>query len=118
MFLKNPHILHICAIIMLVMALLAPVTGVCHEGERGSAPEVTTLSIAHDQTGTPCCPDSEHNDDNYCGHCSTCPCHAPLPPTTIQLSIITSTLKITFSEPTLYFPKVYLSLFDPPDVTA
>jgi len=109
--------LHLSAIVMLLVMLLSPVIGVCHDDEFCASPAGNTVSMPHDRQDAPCSPDSGRHDPSH-DSCSDCPCHSPLPPTVIKVSVVTSEINNSHSDPSLYFPEVYLSLFDPPDVAA
>jgi hypothetical protein len=68
--------------------------------------------------GTPDTPDTHPAGDHIClGDCG-CPCHAPLPSVLLSFSISRISTRFAATEPVHFLPEVYLSLFDPPDVTA
>ena len=113
----NKQLFDLSAIVMLIVILLSPVIGVCHDDEQCASPTGKSVSISHDQQETPCCPDAGHHDPSH-DNCSDCPCHAPLSSAVITISIVTSEIINSHAEPSLYFPEVHLSLFDPPDVAA
>jgi hypothetical protein len=112
----NTKLFNLSAIVMLLVMLLSPVIGVCHDDEGCAPPAGKTASTSHDQQESPCCPDAGHHDPSH-DNCSDCPCHAPLASAAITISVVTSEITNTHAEPSLSFPEVYLSLFDPPDVT-
>ena len=102
---------------MLVVMLLSPVIGVCHDDEFCASLGSKTVSTFHGQQEFPHCPDAGHRDPS-CDNCAACPCHAPLPSSVITVSVTRPEIIIPRREPLIFLPEVYISLFDPPDVSA
>ena len=91
-------------------------------GELPGAHEAANTSHEHDTaqiSNCNCCPSapssSHTSSDHLCiGDCN-CPCHAPLPSTTVSFSFSQAFSFLYHAEPFRYIPKVYISLFIPPD---
>ncbi|MFA7061011.1 MAG: hypothetical protein WC156_09355 [Pedobacter sp.] len=79
----------------------------------GQALDTENFTHAHGD----CCPSApgkSHSEHN-CGHACHGPCHAPLAGSPIVFICARSFTFLHPSEITWYIPKVYLSLFVPPD---
>ena len=73
---------------------------------------------AHGHDGGTSGAPAHSNDDHLClGDCG-CPCQAPLPAVPLNFIISRTSTQLATTEPVHILPEVYLSLFDPPDVTA
>jgi len=84
--------------------------------ETASAPCDHDGAQLHDDApaGAP----AHSDDDHLClGDCG-CPCQAPLPSVPLNFIISRTSTQLATAEPVHVLPEVYLSLFDPPDVTA
>jgi hypothetical protein len=83
--------------------------------ENANASSVHDLGQIHDSS-CPCTPSPSHSpkDHSCVGDCGS-PCHAPLPSSTITLTHSRTFTYLFHAERTRYIPKVYLSLFVPPD---
>lgn len=105
------------ALLVLVVMLLSPMVGVCHDGGHCASSDGTSIALSHGQADAPCCPDADHHDPAH-DSCAACPCHAPLPETPVNTTVSLTVTVLTFMEPSHSISEVYLSLFDTPDVAA
>jgi len=107
--------------LLLVIMLVVTINGV-HESAHAMQSHViasidqaspSEISASHQ---CPCAPLEQHKDYDGCYTCINCTCHAPLTIQPFQLSCNPSVLDNLYaSAPFNFLPKVYLSLFVPPD---
>ena len=107
--------------LLLVIMLIMAVNGV-HESAHAMQDHVkasnyqVSLSQVSAPHQCPCTPPAEHKDYDGCNTCINCTCHAPMTIQQIQISYNPSILDNLYaSPPFIFLPKVYLSLFVPPD---
>ncbi len=110
--------------LLLMVVLTVTINGV-HESAHAMQSHVTAASdqeLASEISASqqcPCVPLGQHKDYDGCNTCINCTCHAPLTIQPFQLSYNPSVLDDLYaSAPFNFLPKVYLSLFVPPDSAA
>jgi hypothetical protein len=90
-------------------------------GEMPGAHETTIALLEHGpadthDSGTPAVPTPGHSTaDHFCLDDCGCPCHAPLPATSVTVGVTQAFTLLVHAETSTRFPEVYISLFVPPD---
>jgi len=110
----------------LLLTIMLGMITVCCAHNISSHDAKTSISFSHLEEmescpqaqgdGSPSSPDNSHSGHS-CEHACHCSCHAPLAGSPILFNRAISFTLLNQSEITWYLPKVYLSLFVPPDST-